>query len=63
VACSLLAAGMSKFAFTVDKKSGHIDTMLITAEFAKKKRFRLLRRVAMAFLLLVIAELFYLLAP
>jgi len=54
---------MSKFAFTVDKKSGHIDTMLITAEFAKKKRFRLLRRVAMAFLLLVIAELFYLLAP
>jgi hypothetical protein len=55
--------GMSKFAFTVDKKSGHIDTMLITANRAKKIRFRRLRRVAIAILLIVAAELLYLLAP
>lgn len=54
---------MSKFAFTVDKKSGHIDTMLITANRAKKIRFRRLRRVAIAILLIVAAELLYLLAP
>jgi hypothetical protein len=55
--------GMSKIAFTVDKKSGHINPMLMTAGRAGKTRLTLLDRVIIAAILLVVAELIYLVVP
>jgi hypothetical protein len=54
---------MSKIAFTLDKKSGHINPMLITAGRARKTRLSLLDRVIVGFVLLVVAELIYLVVP
>jgi hypothetical protein len=56
-------SAMSKIAFTVDKKSGHIHPMLITADRARKTRLTLLDRVFIGFVLLVVAELIYLVVP
>jgi hypothetical protein len=56
-------SGMSKIAFTLDKKSGHINPMLMTAAHAGKTRLTLLDRVIIAAVVLVVAELIYLVVP
>jgi hypothetical protein len=54
---------MSKIAFTVDKKSGHINPMLMTTGRSGKTRLTLLDRAIIAFVVLVVAELIYLVVP
>jgi hypothetical protein len=57
----LVMSGMTKIAFTVDKKSGHIHAMLVPADRSEETRLSVPNGVAIAFLLFCIAGLIYLL--